>query len=167
MKLMDTLSNRDCAGQFPTLLDMVEARTAGSGATVWWGPVIGADEPSPPSGLDESAAGSVWWGPIIGADEGGIPVDGIIDSFSSSPCLIQDEGVVISDRRLKADITDIGTTVYGLPLYRFRYRDREGVYEGVMADDVLRVKPSAVLCDDDGFLRVNYRSLGLEMRRVA
>jgi hypothetical protein len=67
----------------------------------------------------------------------------------------------------KDDITGIGTTVYGLPLYRFRYRDREGLYEGVMADDVLRVKPSAVSYGEDGFLRVNYRSLGLEMRRVA
>lgn len=138
---MDTYLICDCAPQFPTLLDMIEARTSGAGD-------------------------AVWWGPTIGADEGGIPVDGIIDGFSIGRCLVQDE-LSPSDRRLKVDISDIGTTVYGLPLYRFRYSDREGVYEGVMADDVLRVKPSAVSCGDDGFLRVNYRSLGLEMRRVA
>jgi hypothetical protein len=103
---------------------------------------------------------------VIGADEPS--QDGILDTFCVGPCLVQDEPPPEpSDRRLKDDISDVGTTVYGLPLYRFRYRDREGIYEGVMADDVLRVKPSAVSCGSDGFFRVNYRDLGLELSRVA
>ena len=139
MESMDRGSSHSGTERLATLLDMIDARSEGIASPSWWGPIIGADE--------------------------GPSTDAITDGFS--PCLVQDEGVVVSDRRLKDDITDIGTTVYGLPLYRFRYRDREGVYEGIMADDVLRLKPSAVSYGDDGFLRVNYRSLGLEMRRVA
>jgi hypothetical protein len=137
---MVAVSNLEAAAQLPSLLDIVGARSVDTASATWWGPVIGSDEFQP---------------------------DGITDSFSMGPCLAQDEQPGPSDRRLKDDITGIGTTVYGLPLYRFRYRDREGLYEGVMADDVLRVKPSAVSYGEDGFLRVNYRSLGLEMRRVA
>jgi hypothetical protein len=56
--------------------------------------------------------------------------------------------------------------VHGLPFYRFRYRHRPGVYEGVMAQDALRVMPEAVLRGEDGFLRVDYTRLGVPFRRV-
>jgi hypothetical protein len=72
-----------------------------------------------------------------------------------------------SDLRLKTDIEVIGTTVFGLPLYRFRYKGRENVYSGVMAQDVLHVMPSAVSVDGDGFFRVNYTMLGISMQRLA
>ena len=36
-----------------------------------------------------------------------------------------------------------------------------------MAQDVVDVMPSAVLQGADGFLRVNYGSLGISMRQVA
>ena len=138
---MDYLLSSKGAGQFRTLIDVIETRQA-------------------------NIAGTAWWGPVIGADEGGT-TDGFIDGFSVSQCLVDDDSSSASDRRLKEDITEVGTTVYGLPLYHFRYRDCEGVYEGVMADDVVGVKPSAVSRGEDGFLRVNYRSLGIEMRRLA
>ena len=71
------------------------------------------------------------------------------------------------DARLKDIISRVGSTVYGLPLYRFRYKGRTEVYEGVMAQDVLEVMPSAVSCGDDGTYRVNLRELGLELHRVS
>lgn len=71
-----------------------------------------------------------------------------------------------SDVRLKEDITCIGTTAHGLPFYRYRYRGKDGVYEGVMAQEVLRVMPDAVARGEDGFLMVNYRRLGAPFRRV-
>jgi hypothetical protein len=37
---------------------------------------------------------------------------------------------------------------------------------GVMADEVRKVKPEAVLRDEDGFDRVNYALLGIEFKEV-
>ena len=71
------------------------------------------------------------------------------------------------DARLKEVISRVGTTAYGLPLYQFRYRGQTEVYEGVMAQDVLKVMPSAVCCAADGTYRVNLRQLGVELRRVS
>ena len=75
-------------------------------------------------------------------------------------------GVAPSDLRLKEDVTRIGTTAHGLPFYRFRYRDRPGVHEGVMAQEALGVMPEAVLRGEDGFLWVDYKRLGVPFRRV-
>jgi hypothetical protein len=38
-----------------------------------------------------------------------------------------------SDLRLKEDVHCIGTTVFGLPLYQFKYVGQPETYEGVMA----------------------------------
>jgi hypothetical protein len=72
-----------------------------------------------------------------------------------------------SDVRLKTDIEQVGTTVYGLPLFHFRYKDGDGArFEGVMAQDVLKVMPEAVSLGENGFYRVHYRRLGIEMTKV-
>ena len=71
-----------------------------------------------------------------------------------------------SDIRLKHDLQLVGTTVYGLPLYDFQYNGQQGTYEGVMAQDVLKVKPEAVTTGADGYYRVNYRMLGLKLKRI-
>jgi hypothetical protein len=70
-----------------------------------------------------------------------------------------------SDIRLKTDIHRIGTTAHGLPLYTFKYIGQDGLYEGVMAQDVLPVMPEAVTVADDGYYRVRYNLLGVEFRR--
>jgi hypothetical protein len=56
--------------------------------------------------------------------------------------------------------------VHGLPLYRFQYRQRTGVYLGVMAQDVLNVVPSAVSIGSDGYYMVDYNKLGIAMERI-
>jgi hypothetical protein len=38
-------------------------------------------------------------------------------------------------------------------------------YEGVMAQDVLKVMPEAVSIGPDGYYRVNYKMLGVPLRR--
>ena len=78
----------------------------------------------------------------------------------------ESSGKRISDIRLKTDIHRIGTTVLGLPLYTFQYRDQTGVYVGVMAQDVLRVEPSVVSIGADGYYRVDYGKLGITMERI-
>jgi hypothetical protein len=59
-----------------------------------------------------------------------------------------------SDRRLKSNVVRVGLTQGGVPLYEY---DIEGRRErGVMAQDMLIVRPSAVSIGDDGFLMVDY-----------
>ena len=72
----------------------------------------------------------------------------------------------ISDIRLKTNIHRVGTTVMNLPLYSFEYRGKHGTYIGVMAQDVLKVEPSAVSMGSDGYYRVNYQKLGIEMLQI-
>lgn len=64
-----------------------------------------------------------------------------------------------SDRRLKEDIERIGTLPNGLPLYRFRFIGRDEEHIGVMADEVLKVRPDAVSKDADGYYMVDYRKI--------
>lgn len=85
---------------------------------------------------------------------------------SGSPAFAPDGPPVPSDIRLKEDVTPIGSTVNGLPLYTFRYRGQQALYQGVMAQDVLEVRPDAVVVDADGFYRVDYAKLGIEFRRI-
>lgn len=77
-----------------------------------------------------------------------------------------DAGVMVSDTRLKTDILRVGTAANGLPLYRFRYIGSDAVLEGVMAQDVLRHRPEAVVRMPGGFLGVDYGMLGMELRRI-
>ena len=71
-----------------------------------------------------------------------------------------------SDVRLKEHISPIGRTSHDLPLYRFHYKGGSEEYSGVMAQDVLKVMPEAVSVGPDGFYRVNYRMLGIQMVRL-
>jgi hypothetical protein len=72
----------------------------------------------------------------------------------------------VSDVRLKTDIARVGTTVYGLPLYHFRYKTGTERFEGVMAQDVLEVMPDALVVGADGYYRVKYGQLGIRMTRA-
>lgn len=68
-----------------------------------------------------------------------------------------------SDRRLKRDITLIRRLSNGIGLYRYRYFWSEVEYVGVMAQEVTRVLPDAVTVASDGYLRVDYKRLGLRL----
>ncbi len=62
-----------------------------------------------------------------------------------------------SDIRLKSNIERVGTHPLGIGVYEY---DIDGHRErGVMAQEVLNVKPEAVLMGDDGFYMVNYGAL--------
>lgn len=51
---------------------------------------------------------------------------------------------IISDRRLKHEISVIGATLDGLPIYRFKYIGSDTWQIGLMAQDVEEVNPAAV-----------------------
>jgi hypothetical protein len=60
-----------------------------------------------------------------------------------------------SDKRLKTNIRRLGTTASGHGWYRWDWKTG-GSAEGVIAQEVLEVDPSAVSVDADGILRVDY-----------
>ena len=68
-----------------------------------------------------------------------------------------------SDVRLKQDVGALGSVAEGLPLYSFRYLWDDTEYVGVMAQDVLKVRPEAVSVGKDGYYRVDYAMLGTRM----
>jgi hypothetical protein len=70
-------------------------------------------------------------------------------------------GQMMSDRRLKTDIEAVGPLKEGVNFYRYRYVwDEPGtVRHGVMADEVKRVDPQAVVRTQSGFDAVNYDRL--------
>jgi hypothetical protein len=96
----------------------------------------------------------------LGPSVGGSPTLTVL-----GPC-VGDDGP-FSDIRLKEDVRRVGSTVFGLSLHQFRYQGKPETYEGVMAQEVLKVMPGAVSAGADGFYRVNYDALGIGMRRVS
>ena len=73
-----------------------------------------------------------------------------------------------SDRRLKQNIESVGVdSATGLNIYDFEYKtDPSRRYRGVMADEVEVGYPEAVIYGDDGFAKVHYGLLGLEMTEI-
>jgi len=70
-----------------------------------------------------------------------------------------------SDKRLKRDVALLSRRDDGVGIYRYRYLWSDEVYVGVMAQEVARIVPDAVACGPDGYLRVNYRRLGLRLMK--
>lgn len=67
-----------------------------------------------------------------------------------------------SDRRLKKDIKKIGKTNDGQNLYSYKYRGSDEPQIGLMAQEVEKRDPSAVITTPSGFKAVNYdKALGL------
>lgn len=76
---------------------------------------------------------------------------------------------IFSDRRLKKDISfvkkDPRTT---LDLFQFRYKNDPDnrLFVGVMSDQVRELYPDAVIVDENGYDKVNYTMLGIEMTEI-
>lgn len=68
-------------------------------------------------------------------------------------------GAFMSDCRLKRDIERVGTRPDGLGIYLFRYLWSPILYLGVMAQEVLKAKPEAVIQTPSGYLAVDYGAL--------
>ena len=65
--------------------------------------------------------------------------------------------------RLKRDIVLLKRLDGGIGLYRYRYLWSDTIYVGVMAQEVTHVAPHAVLAGPDGYLRVDYARLGMQL----
>ena len=77
-------------------------------------------------------------------------------------------GIAFSDRRVKENIELVGQLTPEIGLYEFEYIGGNGSrYRGVMADEVLKVMPEAVVTSDRGYMAVVYSMLGFEMEEVS
>lgn len=68
-------------------------------------------------------------------------------------------GAFASDRRLKRDVEKLGERPDGIGVYAFRYLWSKAQHIGVMAQEVLKVKPEAVVTMPNGFYAVDYARL--------
>jgi hypothetical protein len=69
-----------------------------------------------------------------------------------------------SDIALKHDIDLLGHLPNGIGFYRFTYNGGNQAYVGVMAQEVQKVMPQAVVRGKDGYLRVFYDKLGVKFQ---
>jgi hypothetical protein len=73
--------------------------------------------------------------------------------------------MAFSDIRTKENIKSVGWMSNGLPVYEYEYKPEwknkagHGKFIGVMAQDVIKVQPEAVVHRDDGYMMVNYGAL--------
>lgn len=69
-----------------------------------------------------------------------------------------------SDRRLKQDIEFLRLSPSGLKIYLFKYKNQEGIYEGVMSDEV---PTNAVIKNFIGvYDGVDYSKIDVEFKRI-
>jgi hypothetical protein len=72
-----------------------------------------------------------------------------------------------SDRRLKTNVHRLGTSPAGIPIYAFRYVWGGPLFIGAMAQDLLLIRPDAVIQTASGYYRVDYEKLDIDMISVA
>lgn len=70
---------------------------------------------------------------------------------------------MMSDRRVKEDITKVGVSPSGVNVYTFKYKNAEGTYKGVMADEV----PWAATQAPNGYQMVDYSKVDVDFERIA
>lgn len=73
-----------------------------------------------------------------------------------------------SDIRFKTNIDRIGYSDMNIPIYLFNYKDDlNTTYKGVMAQDLLKLGfKDSVIVGDDGYYRVDYSKLDVELEKV-
>ncbi|AQX28407.1 hypothetical protein BJB63x_010180 [Bartonella sp. JB63] len=77
------------------------------------------------------------------------------------------KGIIgLSDVKVKENIVPIGEK-NGYPLYEFNYKGNPQRYRGVLAQDLIRLKPDAVYMNiKTHLLHVNYNTLGFGLEKV-
>jgi len=72
-----------------------------------------------------------------------------------------------SDIRIKENIIKINKSPSGLNIYEWNYKSAPNSrYQGVMAQEVIKVFPEAVYAEEDGFLSVYYDMIDVDMKLV-
>jgi Chaperone of endosialidase len=92
---------------------------------------------------------------MSGAQEFGTLASGIGNLLKAWP----------SDRRLKEEIAQVGALFDGTPVYGYRYKGAPAYHIGLMAQDVEKATPSAVI-EINGYKAVDYRAATEASRRM-
>jgi hypothetical protein len=71
-----------------------------------------------------------------------------------------------SDIRLKSNLQFVRLSPLGYKIYRFFYKGSRTLWEGLMAHEVEKLNPAAVIRDASGFLMVNYSKTDVKFRRA-
>ena len=69
---------------------------------------------------------------------------------------------IFSDRRLKENINLIGQSPSGLNIYSFKYKNEEGMYQGVMSDEI----DQAAVIRVGEYDMVNYAMIDVEFKEI-
>ncbi|MBY5367616.1 tail fiber domain-containing protein [Rhizobium leguminosarum] len=64
---------------------------------------------------------------------------------------------------MKTDIRRLGTSAQGIPVYAFRYIWGGPMFVGTMAQDLLAIRPEAVIKTASGYYMVDYAKLDIAM----
>ena len=72
-----------------------------------------------------------------------------------------------SDIRLKENIKKIGTSIDGHNIYKFKYLDQDREFIGVMAQEVMKTHPDAVVKLSTGYYGVDYSQLDVDFKEVS
>ncbi|NEJ72670.1 tail fiber domain-containing protein [Rhizobium phaseoli] len=67
---------------------------------------------------------------------------------------------------MKTDIRRLGTSAEGIPIYAFRYIWGGPMFVGTMAQDLLAIRPDAVIATGSGYYMVDYDKLDIAMISV-
>ncbi len=86
-------------------------------------------------------------------------LEALVGDDSNNPNLTQSGW---SDVRLKEDIQLIGKSQSGVNIYSFKYKHRDGMYEGVMAQEVPWARKMTVT----GFYMVDYNKLDVDFKKL-
>lgn len=65
-------------------------------------------------------------------------------------------GALFSDEDLKENIVEVGRLYNGLKVYSFTYRGDTVPHIGLLAQEVVQVRPEAVSVEKNGYMKVNY-----------
>jgi hypothetical protein len=91
------------------------------------------------------------WSNVLGGLIGGAGMIGSLGGTGGLPALM-----AMSDRRAKTDIKDIGRTHDNQKIYSYRFKGSNIPQIGMMADEIEKKTPEAVMTGPDGMKRVRY-----------
>jgi hypothetical protein len=122
-----------------------------------WQKILGAGMGS--AGILGATGGFGQNGWMYGSGQGGQGGSGLLNAAGPLAAMM-------SDRRMKDDVQQVGELYDGTPVYRFRYKGNPVMRIGLMAQDVEKTAPEAIV-ESGGFKMVDYAKATERAARAA